>query len=191
MARFHGLAVHCSCAPVALADPARHTDGMLTPAEELGLSGLALASRVRKAFEKIPETQLVDLLGRLRDEACHRHLIYLRDGQFDTIPVFACPMTVLPDQVSYIHFVTQTIQNAVKRLPDLYQQDLAVREILQISPEEEVWLDDCWGPAQRDNNPIFGRLDAMIDFISPMWKDSLRFVEPNLGGIGGLHLVPM
>ena len=164
---------------------------MLTPAEELGLSGLALASRVRMAFEKIPETQLVDLLGRLRDEASRRHLIYLRDGQLETIPVFACPMTVLPDQVSYIHFVTQTIQNALKRLPDLYQQDRAVRSILRISPEEEVWLDDCWGPAQRDNNPIFGRLDAMIDFISPMWKDSLRFVEPNLGGIGGLHLVPM
>ncbi len=30
----------------------------------------------------------------------------------------------------------------------------------------------------------------MMDFISPMWKDSLKFVEPNLGGIGGLHLVP-
>jgi hypothetical protein len=37
---------------------------------------------------------------------------------------------------------------------------------------------------------VFGRLDAMVDFISPMWKDSLRFVEPNLSGIGGLHLVP-
>jgi hypothetical protein len=37
---------------------------------------------------------------------------------------------------------------------------------------------------------MFGRLDAMVDFISPMWKDSLRFVEPNLSGIGGLHLVP-
>ena len=23
-----------------------------------------------------------------------------------------------------------------------------------------------------------------------MWKDSLRFVEPNLSGIGGLHLMP-
>jgi hypothetical protein len=30
----------------------------------------------------------------------------------------------------------------------------------------------------------------MVDFISPMWKDSLKYVEPNLSGIGGLHLVP-
>src|SRR5581483_10071695 len=32
--------------------------------------------------------------------------------------------------------------------------------------------------------------DAVVDFVSPMWKDSLRFLEPNLSGIGGLHLVP-
>ena len=86
--------------------------------------------------------------------------------------------------------VSLTIQNALKRLPDLYLEDPAVREILRIKPDEEAWLTECWGPGLRDNNPIFGRLDAMIDFISPMWKDSLRFVEPNLGGIGGLHLVP-
>src|SRR5205814_300976 len=34
------------------------------------------------------------------------------------------------------------------------------------------------------------RLDAVIDFTSAMWKDSLRFLEPNLSGIGGLHLIP-
>src|SRR5580704_8430155 len=163
---------------------------MLTPAEELGLSGLSLASRVRKAFYKIPEGQLVELLQRLREESFRRHLIYMRDGELDTVPLFACPMTALPDQLSYIHFVTLTIQNALKRLPELYMQDFAVRELLRISPEEEAWLGDCWGPSQRDHNPIFGRLDAMVDFISPMWKDSLRFVEPNLSGIGGLHLVP-
>jgi hypothetical protein len=163
---------------------------MLTPAEELGLSGLSLANRVRKAFYKIPEEQLIELLGRIRDESMRRHLCYLREGHLDAIPVFACPMTVLPDQVSYIHFVTQTIQNALKRLPDLYQQDPGVREVLRITDEEEAWLAECWKSGPRDNDPIFGRLDAMIDFISPMWKDSLRFVEPNLSGIGGLHMVP-
>jgi hypothetical protein len=163
---------------------------MLTPAEELGLSGLSLASRVRKAFYEIPAAQLAQLIEQIRDEARKRHLCYLRDGEVDVIPVFACPMTVLPDQVSYIHFVTQTIQNALKRLPDLYLEDAGVREVLRITPEEEAWLRASWGPAQREHNPVFGRLDAMIDFISPMWKDSLRFVEPNLGGIGGLHLVP-
>jgi hypothetical protein len=163
---------------------------MLTPAEELGLSGLSLASRVRKAFYQIPEPRLLEMMERIREEALRRHLIYLRDGENEIIRVLPCPVTVLPDQLAYIHFVSLTIQNALKRLPELYMQDFAVREVLQVLPAEEEWLWKCWGPSQRDINPIFGRLDAVVDFISPMWKDSLRFVEPNLSGIGGLHLVP-
>jgi hypothetical protein len=163
---------------------------MLTPAEELGLSGLNLASRVRKAFYQIPGPSLTAMIQRIQEESTRRHLIYLRDGELDTIRVLPCPITVLPDQLSYIHYVSLTIQNALKRLPEMYMQDFAVREILQITEEEEEWLWKCWGPSQRENNPVFGRLDALVDFISPMWKDSLRFVEPNLSGIGGLHLVP-
>jgi hypothetical protein len=163
---------------------------MLTPAEELGLSGLSLASRVRKAFFHIPDSALLQLTERMRDEAKSRHLSYFREGQEDPIHVMPMPMTLLPEQVTYIHHVTLTIQNALKRFPELYLQDEGVRGLLRIPPEEESWLRECWGPSQRENNPIFGRLDAMVDFISPMWKDSLKFVEPNLGGIGGLHLVP-
>jgi hypothetical protein len=163
---------------------------MLTPAEELGLSGLGLASQVRQALTKIPEAELAVLMQRIEIEAAKRHLIYLRDGKQETIRVLPCPIAALPDQRSYIHYVSLTILNALKRLPELYLQDFAVREVLRLLPEEEEWLWKCWGPSQRENNPIFGRLDAMVDFTSPMWKDSLRFVEPNLSGIGGLHLVP-
>jgi hypothetical protein len=163
---------------------------MLTPAEELGLSGLSLASRVRKAFFRIPEPELVALSEKIAAEAQRRHLFYLRDGQTEVIHVMTMPMTFLPDQLAYIHYVTLTIQNALKRLPELYMQDFAARELLRLPPEEEKWLWDAWGPSQRENNPMFSRLDAMVDFISPMWKDSLKFVEPNLGGIGGLHMVP-
>ncbi len=163
---------------------------MLTPAEELGLSGLSLAGQVRKAFHKLPEAQVVELLHAIRGEATRRHLVYLRDGEPDTVRVLPCPITALPEQLAYIHFVTLTIHNALKRLPDLYQQDFAVRDVLKLSPDEERWLWECWGPGVRENNPIFGRHDAVIDFVSPMWKDSLRFLEPNMSGIGGLHLVP-
>jgi hypothetical protein len=163
---------------------------MLTPAEELGLSGASLTSRIRKAFYTIPAGTVAELIERIRAESFRRHLIYLRDGELETIRVLPCPLTVLPDQVSYIHYVSLTIHNALKKLPDLYLQDFAVRDVLRLSPGEEEWLWKCWGVNQRENNPVFGRLDAVIDFTSPMWKDSLRFVEPNLGGIGGLHLVP-
>jgi hypothetical protein len=163
---------------------------MLTPAEEVGLSGLALSARIRKAFYEIPEADQAQLIRAIRDESIRRHLIYLRDGEPDAVRVLACPLTALPDQLRYVQSVTLTILNALKRLPELYMQDFGVRAVLRLTPEEEQWLWDCWGPSHRENNPVFGRLDAMVDFTSPMWKDSLRFVEPNLAGIGGLHLVP-
>src|SRR5581483_3302307 len=96
---------------------------MLTPAEEMGLSGLNLAAQVRKAFEKIPEEVVLRLIQRIRGESTRRHLIYLRDGQLDTIRVLPLPLTVLPDQLAYFHSVVLTLQNAIKRLPELYLQD--------------------------------------------------------------------
>ena len=70
--------------------------------------------------------QLGRLLRRIRDESLRRHLIYLRDGQPEAVHVMPCPVAVLPDQLAYIHVVTLTIQNALKRLPELYFQDFAV-----------------------------------------------------------------
>ncbi|HLF25936.1 MAG TPA: hypothetical protein VJG32_06345 [Anaerolineae bacterium] len=163
---------------------------ILTPAEERGLSGLSLDSRVRKILYAIPPEKIVELNRQMIDEAFKRSLVYVRDGKTEAIRVLLRPTGIMPDQLAYLHYVSLTIVNALKRLPDLYIQDFAVREVTPLTPAEEKWLWDSYGPSQRENNPVFGRLDAMVDFTSPMWKDSLRFVEPNLCGVGGLHLIP-
>lgn len=62
--------------------------------------------------------------------------------------------------------------------------------ILPLAEAEDRWLRDCWGPSHRETNPVLGRLDAVVEFTSPMWKDSLKFMEPNLCGVGGIHLGP-
>ncbi len=162
----------------------------LTPAEELGLGGLSLDSRVRRIFYGIPPQTLSELTERMVEEAFKRRLVYLRDGQTEAIHVFLRPTGIMPDQYAYLHFVTLTLVNAIKRLPELYIQDFAIREVVPLTPPEEKWLWDSFGPSQREYNPVFGRLDALVDFTSPMWKDTLRFVEPNLCGVGGIHLVP-
>lgn len=164
---------------------------MLSPAEFMGLSGMSLAGRVRQAFFSQEHTELAELMARIRSEALRRHVVYLRDGASDPIRLLPCPVTLLPDQLAYAHYVSQLVQSALKRLPELYIQDFAVREVLRLTPPEEQWLFDCWGASHQESNPVFGRLDAVIDFSSPMWKESLKFVEPNMSGIGGLHLVPM
>jgi hypothetical protein len=151
---------------------------------------LSLQTRIRQVFDRIPKASQAQLLEAIHAEATRRHLIYLRDGQLETIRVMACPLAALPDQMAYVNWVALTIQNAIKRLPELYLRDSKVRRILKLQPEEKEWLRRCWGPSHCDQNPVFGRLDAVADFGSPHWQDTLQFVEPNLSGIGGLHLVP-
>jgi hypothetical protein len=163
---------------------------MLTPAEELGLTGAALASRVQRALRRIPEAVLAGLIGRLREAALTEHLIYVHDGALEPVRILPCPITVLPEQLAYVHHITLAVQNALKRLPELYLRDRAVADVLRLPDAEERWLRECWGTSQEEHNALFGRLDAVVDFTSPMWKGSLRFVEPNLSGIGGLHMVP-
>ena len=163
----------------------------LTPFEERGLHGMSLDSRVRQAFYAVPPQVLADLDQRMTAEAFKRSLIYVRDGQAEAIRVMLRPTGIMPDQLAYLHYVSLTLINALKRLPDLYIQDFAIRSAVPLTPPEEKWLWDCWGPSQREQNPVIGRLDAVIDFTSPMWKDTLRFMEPNLSGVGGIHLVPV
>ena len=162
----------------------------VTPAEEVGLMGLRLANRVQQAIDRIPREAMIELLRDMRRTATARHLAYQRHGVTETIRLLPCPLTLRSDQLGYTHYVSETVLNCIKRLPDLYFADEAVREILRLSPVEEEWLRDCWTPAHREANPVFARLDAVVDYSTAMWKDSIRFMEPNLSGIGGLHIGP-
>jgi len=163
---------------------------VLTPAEEHGLRGFGLDSLLRQVYYRLPADTLVELSVRVSADARKRQLIYYRDGQPEVINVMLRPTGAMPDQVAYCHTVSLALIHALKRLPDLYMQDFAVREVVPLMPDEEKWLWDTWGPSQRENNPILGRLDATVDFTSPMWKDSLHFLEPNLSGVGGIHIGP-
>jgi hypothetical protein len=163
---------------------------MLSPAEELGLSGLSLDSQVRKVFYSIPPARILEMVRRMEERSAERNLVYVRNGEAEVVRVLLRPIGVMPDQLSYLHLVSMTILNALKRLPDLYLEDPAVREIVPLSPAEDEWLRTNLGSLERETNPVIGRLDAMADFTSPMWKESLKFVEPNLCGIGGIHMGP-
>ena len=163
---------------------------MLTPSEEVGLMGQRLANRVQRALDAIPPDRMIELLRELNRLATERHLAYQRAGITETIRLLPCPLTLRPDQLGYTHYVSSTILNCIKRLPDLYLTVPRVRSILQLTPVEDEWLAGCWNPAHREANPIYSRLDAVVDYSTAIWKDTLRFLEPNLTGIGGLHLAP-
>src|SRR6266496_2278975 len=73
---------------------------MLTTAEELGLSGVALSSRVQRALYGLPESQLAGLIEQLRQGAVERHVVYLRDNEVEPVRILPCPITVVPDQLA-------------------------------------------------------------------------------------------
>jgi hypothetical protein len=149
---------------------------MYTPAEEVGLMGLRLATRVQSALDRIPHGEMVDLMRAVHRTAELRHLAYQRGGVTETIRLLPCPLTLRPDQLGYTHYISQTVLNCIKRLPDLYFEVPEVRDILRITPVEEEWLRDCWTPAHREPNPVFARLDAVVDYTTAMWK-MIKFMD--------------
>jgi hypothetical protein len=163
---------------------------MHTPAEAIGLKAERLAHRVQHALDRVPADEMVELLCGIEREAKARHLAYQRDGVTEIVRLLPCPLTLRPDQVAYTHYITATLLNCLKRLPDLYFEVPQVTDILRVTPVEEEWLRECWTPAHRDANPVFGRLDGVVDYASAGWLTSIKLMEPNLGGIGGLHMGP-
>ena len=161
-----------------------------TPAETMGLQGPRLAARVRQALYHVPASELAHAHARIRDGSVARNLDYFHDGVRETIRVLPCPIAMPAEEIAYLHRVTRTLHDALLRMPELYLAEPRVRELLRLTPEEDAWLRECWTPAHQARNPVFDRLDALVDFTGPVWKETLKFVEPNLTGIGGLHLVP-
>jgi hypothetical protein len=163
---------------------------LLTPVEEAGLAGQRLTARVRRALYRLSDEELAALMRRIAIEARERHLVYLRDDEVDVIRLLPMPVPALPDQLAYARAVTLALHHALARLPDLYFSDPDVRSVLELPEEEEAWLRAYWLPHVRDANVMFGRHDAVMDFGSAEWKSSLAFLEPNLSGVGGLHMIP-
>src|SRR5262245_28194233 len=151
---------------------------MLTPAEEMGLGGMYLAGRVLKAFHTLDEQALGTLGQRIREESLRRHIVYLREGVVETIRLLPCPLPMLSDQLAYLHNVLLTMHGALKRLPELYLQDAAVREVLRVTPAEEQWLLECWGPSHQETKPIFGRLGAVVNSHRSMAQGAITRHDP-------------
>ena len=163
---------------------------MLTPEEELGLAGRAVMGRVERAVHSLGDRALRELLRAIEGESRADGLIYLRDGVADVVRVFSTPLPLRPEQVQYLHAISLELHNATRRLASLYLADERVRAALELPPAEEAWLRELWTPAHAEENPVFGRLDAVFDAAASHWKAGLLFLETNMNGVGGLHLWP-
>lgn len=163
---------------------------MRTPVEEAGIAGAQLAAQVRAALAAIPDAELTRVMRQIEALSRARRFVYERDGQPEIIRLLPMPIPALPDQLAYVRVATLALHAALRRLPDAYFGDPEVRAILRLPDREEAWLRRHWTERTRRQNTVIGRHDAVIDFASSDWKGSLSFLEPNMGGVGGLQLVP-
>jgi carboxypeptidase Taq len=164
---------------------------ILSPAETLGLSGAALDGRVRNALRHVADTTFRRVAERLKADAFENDMIYEHEGVPEAIRIMLRPLLAYREQLTYVHHVCIQLTETFKRLPQLYLEDEDVRRVLAISEAEDAWLREMWTPAHSRNNPIYGRLDAVCDFAAAGWQDSLKFMEPNLSGVGGIHFTPV
>jgi carboxypeptidase Taq len=164
---------------------------VLTPAEQLGLAGAALDARVRQAVNFIPDSTLVHVARRLAEDARTSEVVYTHEGVVETVRIMLRPLLVMPEQLGYLHHVCSRIMSALARFPELYARDPDIRDTLPLADDERSWLEEVWPKVAQAEQPLYGRLDAVCDFTSARWQDSLRFMEPNLSGVGGIHLGPL
>jgi carboxypeptidase Taq len=164
---------------------------VLSPAESLGLSGATLEGRVRRAAHHVADPTFARIAERLRTDAWANGMIYEREGEKEAIRIMLRPLLAMSEQFDYVHYVCLRLLEALKILPALFLEDEKIRKIIAISPDEENWLRSSWTPDHARANAIYGRLDAVCDFTGQAWRDSLRFMEANLAGVGGIYFTPV
>ncbi len=163
---------------------------MRTPVEEAGLRGAELAAQVHRALVAIDDATLSELMHRIEALSRAQRFVYEHEGQAEVIRLLPMPIPALPDQLAYVRAATLALHAALRRLPDAYFADPDVREVLRLPDREEAWLRRHWTERTRRQNTVIGRHDAVIDLASADWKGSLAFLEPNMGGVGGLQIAP-
>lgn len=165
---------------------------IVSPAEALGLAGAALEARCKRAAQNISDTTYRRIAERMRDDAVANGMLYERDGVMEPIRIMLRPVLARREQLTYVHHVCAQITEAVKQFPALYLAgDARARQLLRVSEAEEAWFREHWTPDHARHNPVYGRLDAVVDFAAANWQDTFKFMEPNLSGVGGIHYSPI
>jgi len=156
--------------------------------------GARLENSLARLFMQLSPDQILALQQRVREEADRRNVVYFREeGKREVINILLRPRGIFPEQKSYFHRVSLRMLDALKKMPDIYLTNAAVRKIIPLNPDEERWLRETWSESHRQAHSIFGRFDATADFGIADWDLNVwffRFMEPNLVGAGGIHYTP-
>lgn len=111
------------------------------------------------------------------------------------IPVMLRPRLIDLSCRGYVHHVTWQVRMGLRRVVKLVAENPQAAAALPLEAREREWFmryrhEDR--PYSMPAGPrIFCRLDALVRFDGPGWRDTLKFVETNTVGIGGMSYAPV
>lgn len=148
------------------------------------------------ALEIPPETLRQAAQRMLRDAEARALTIEGSDKVARPISLALRPRLVTAEQRSYIHRLVWQLRTALERAIELRRSSAQVRRLLPLDPDEESWFrlgEGAGGATPGAVRPerIFMRFDAIASLGGPDWRDSIRVIEPNVVGIGGIRYSPL
>lgn len=147
-------------------------------------------SVIDRVLGKLSRLALEDRLHAIRALADVRGIRYLDDsGRPRLIDISLRPWLLTTQQLQTFHRLIHPLVGALARLPSLYAEHLPLRQIIRFSPEQQAWLSLA---SHRQSPPlaVIGRLDGSVCYDQANWRQSLRMLEPNAVGVGGVHYAP-
>lgn len=164
-------AVSVAQEPIASASPPRWGEA---------LNDLALALGAAR-FE--------ELHTAASEEAFARGVWWELDGVKAHIPLMLRPRMIEAGQRDYVHEVSWQIRTGLERVAWLAAMDARAAAVLPLSADERPWFELV--RPRRGGASAFCRLDGLIGLDGPDWRRSLKFVETNVIGSGGMTYSPV
>ena len=131
-----------------------------------------------------------DLYEKLKTLALDNGLWSEVNGAPVPLKIVAAPWFVTARQTQYLAEVSWAVRQSLKRLTRLWFQSPEARALLPLAPLEEQFFNLFGDPTGLPEERLFCRLDALCRFHGEDWIDSLRFLENNVVGIGGMTYAP-
>lgn len=143
----------------------------------------------RKLRELSPEVGLA-LFEKLDAMALEHGLWSEVKGSAVPLKIAASPWFVSAQQMAYLSRASWLMRLSLKRLTRMWYSLPEARALLPLAPLESAFFERFGDPEGLPQERLFCRLDALCRFGSPGWEDSLKFLENNVVGIGGMTYAP-
>jgi len=136
-----------------------------------------------------------ELNERIR-EASLRYGLWgeIHRGVQEPIPFMCRPRLMDRSCRRYVQHVAWQVRMGLRRMIQLVAHHPHAAALLPMTPEETEWLRTFRRPYAPFANPagsrLFCRLDAFVRFRGPGWRNTLKFMETNGIGTGGITYAP-